>query len=290
MEVTKLWGNKEFNILVSLDSPKGTDVTAFARNAQMCKGRVEAILVHDSQDGIMRMSPLGACWNLLHLGIRPVLCMNVRDRNRLAIQGDLLSAWSMGVRDVLVQDGKDPSFGDHPLTRPVRDMTESDLISLVAGLNNEKDMAGIGLRGGTGFNFGALTDWLDDDEQIDNAFSKMKQWSVAGAEVFVTSPQFDMTRAKTLAARAKELGKAIYVQIMLLKSVGMARYLNEVPGISRVPEQVIEKMASAPVKAKAGIEIAAEAINELRGVVDGVVVVPLGWERKLPDVLEAIGR
>ena len=290
MELSRLWEKDELSILVGLDPPKGTDATAFARNAQRCKGRVDAVIVNDASDAIMRMSPLGACWILAQQGIRPVLGQNGRDRNRLAIQGDLLTAWNMGIRDVVVEDGKDPSYGDHPLTRPVRDVSELEMIAMIGGMNEGRDLGGSDLKGGTGFFLGSTAEWLDTPDQIESEFAKKEKLAAAGAEVFVVSPQFDIPRAKELVQRAKGLGPAVFVSIMLLKSVGMARYLNEVPGVSRVPDDVIQKMADAPVKAKAGVQIAAEAIEELKGVADGVILIPLGWEHKLPDVLEAIGR
>lgn len=290
MEYKKLWETNEFSVLVSLDPPKGTDLSLFLKNATACKGRADAIMVCDSPDAIMRMSPIGACGTLVQNGIRPLLCVNNRDRNRLAIQGDLLSAWNAGIRDVVIEDGKDPSYGDHPLARPVNDASFQEMVEIGATLNRGKDVAGNELKGGTDFFLGATVEWLDGEDSIEREFLKMRQAANAGAEFFVTSPQFDIPRAKALVDAAKGIGKAVFVGIMILKSVGMARYLNEVPGISKVPDDIIDKLSSAPVKAKAGIEIAAEAINELQAVADGVVIWPIGWEHKVPALLDAIGR
>jgi len=172
----------------------------------------------------------------------------------------------------------------------VRDLACSHTLEAVAGLNAGKDMAGGPLRGNTDFNLGAWVEWLDSDAQVDKEFAKMALMAQAGAKAFFVSPQFNMARTKELVKRAKPLGTAIFVGVMLLKSVGMARYLNEVPGVSNVPDDVIAKITSAPVKQKAGVELAAEFVQELDGVADGVVLMPLGWEHKLPGVLDILGR
>lgn len=290
MEYKRLWEDDGFCVLVNMDPPKGTDLSVFLKHAMSYKGRVEGIMVSDSPDGIMRMSPIGVCGTLVQNGIRPLLCINNRDRNRLAIQGDLLSAWNLGIQDVIIEDGKDPSYGDHPLSRPVQDASPLDMVEMVSSLNQGKDIAGNALKGNTDFVFGKSVEWLEDENSFRKEFLQMQQAANAGVELFVISPQFDISRTKTQVAMAKKFGKAILIGIMIIKSVGMARYLNEVPGISKVPEDVIGRMSSAPVKAKAGIDIAAEMISELRGIADGVVIWPLGWEHKVPTVLDAIGR
>lgn len=290
MEPKRLWGNEGFSMVVSLEPPKGGDLSAILKNGERLKGRIDAAIISDSADAIMRMTPIAACLALHSIGVRPILCMNSRDRNRLAIQGDLLGAWAAGISEVIIEEGKDPSYGDHPLTKPVTDLDREQMVKTVAKLNAGKDLAGQPLKGHTNFSFGAYVDWLDDDRQIEEEFKKMALLADAGANVFITSPQFDLERTMKLIQRAKSLGVAVLVTVMLLKSVGMARYLNEVPGISTVPDSVIERMNKAPVKAKAGIDLAEEFIQQLDGVADGVVLAPIGWEHKVPEILERIGR
>ena len=196
-------GNKNgFSVIVSLDPPKGTDTEALEKNAERLKGRVDAVLVNDSIDAVMRMTPPAACSKLLSRGVRPILGMNNRDRNRLAVQGDLLGAWALGIRDVVFEDGKDPSFGDHPLTKPIYDLTGIALVEAVAELNQGRDLAAQSLKGRTDFFFGAWVEWLDDDRQLDQEFNKMEAMAQKGAMAFFTSPQFDVERTKKLLARA----------------------------------------------------------------------------------------
>ncbi len=284
------WSQSDFSVTVSLDPPKGVDLSALLGYADLFKGRVDAILVRDSPDAVVRMSPPAACAALAEKGLLPLMGVNSRDRNRIAIQGDLLSAWASGVRRLVVEEGKDPSFGDHPLVRPVRDASDTECIEIIAKLNSGRDLAGSELEGATDFKVGASIQWLSDDQQIDAEFAKMRRLSQAGVDAFLISPQFDFERVKSLASRAEEFGVPLFVEIMLLKSVGMARYLNDVPGVTHVPDDVIEQMMQAPVKSKAGLHIAAELIKKLETVVQGVVLMPLGWEKKVPNVLEAIGR
>jgi len=287
MEPKRLWGNKGFSMVVSLEPPKGGDLSAMLKNGERLKGRIDAAIISDSPDAIMRMTPLAACLALHSTGIRPVMCINGRDRNRLAIQGDLLGAWAGGICDIIIEEGKDPSYGDHPLTKPVTDLDREQMVKTVAELNAGKDLAGQSLKGPTNFNFGAYVHWLDDDAKIEQEFKKMSLLAEAGAKVFITSPQFDLQRTKDLLNKAKSLDVSVLVTVMLLKSVGMARYLNEVPGISKVPDAVIEKMNNAPVKAKAGIDLTVEFIRSLEGIADGVVLSPIGWEHKVPEILDS---
>jgi methylenetetrahydrofolate reductase (NADH) len=284
------WSQNDFSVTVSLDTPKGTDLSALLGWAELFKGRVDAVLVRDCPDAIVKMTPGAACAALLDKGLKPIMGLNARDRNRIAMQGDLLGAWSMGIRDLIIEEGKDPSFGDHPLVKPVRDASDIQCVEMATKLNSGQDVAGGELLGAPDFSVGACVQWLNDDKQIDAEFAKMRRMAEAGVDVFMVSPQFDFERVAALAERAKPLGVPLIVEIMLLKSVGMARYLNDVPGVTHVPDEVIDQMMKAPVKSKAGLQIAVDLIEKLRDVVSGVVLIPLGWEKKIPGVLEAIGR
>ena len=290
MNAQRFWNENGFAIAVALNPPKGSDVSVLVAQTEPLRGRIDAVLVGDATDAIMRMTPLAACAALSAKGMRAILGMNGRDRNRLAVQGDLLGAWSLGVRDVLFEDGKDPSFGDHPLTRPVHDVDGMALVELAAALNRGRDGAGLELAGGTDFNIAAAVEWLDDDTEIEREFVRMGELARKGCSTFVVSPQFDAARTRALVERARPLGAAVLVGVIMLKSVGMARYLNEVPGISRVPDHVIERLASAETKARAGVLAAAEFIDAMKGIADGVVIEPVGWVHKIPEILDAIVR
>jgi 5,10-methylenetetrahydrofolate reductase len=290
MKSNRLFEQDGFSVIVALEPPKGTDLSAFQKMTGRLKGRVQAVLVNDGADGIMRMTPLAACLAANKDGLRAILGMNARDRNRIAIQGDLLGASQLGVEEVFIEKGKDPSYGDHPLTRPIADIDCRELAHLIAKLNEGRDLAGQKLKGSTELDLGAQVEWLDDEQSVDLEFTRMEALVKEGVRAFVTSPQFDLEKTKARVARAKALGVKVYVGVMILKSVGMARYLNEVPGVSRVPDAVIEQMVNAPVKPKAGIEIAAGFMKALKGVADGVVLMPVGWEHKVPAVLDAYER
>lgn len=290
MKDDRLWERDDFSVIVSLDPPKGIDLTDLIGKAQMLKGRVDAVLIEDCADAIMRMTPPAACHALAQEGVLPVLGLNSRDRNRLAFQGDLLGAWSLGVRNVLYRTGRDPSYGDHPQTKPVRDLTGVEAVGAINSLNSGQDCAGQSLKGSPNFSIAVQVELLDDDAQTEKTWTQVEQLAQKGVKSFVISPQFDIERTKTFIKRGKGLGVSLVVGVMLLKSVGMARYLNEVPGVSKVPNQVIEKMVKAPVKPRAGVEVAIEFINELQGLAQGVVLLPIGWNHKIPEILEGIGR
>ncbi len=285
-----LWSAEKLSVIVSLEPPKGADVSSLLKIGEGLKGRVDGVMISDSHDAIMRMTPLAACHALNSIGLKPIMGLNFRDRNRLAIQGDLLGAWALGITHVIIEEGKDPSYGDHPLTKPVADLDHMDMIKALSNLNMGKDLGGQKLKSPTDFNCGVGIECLDGLSQMEESLRNMENLAKAGAQAFVTSPQFDIEKTKELLEKSKAFGKPVLVTIMLLKSVGMARYLNEVPGISKVPPSVIEKMTKAPVKAKAGLDIAQEFIKELEGLADGVVIDPIGWELKVPELLERIGR
>jgi len=284
------WSKDESALIISIDPPKGTNLQSFCEYAEPLKGRVDAILVNDSQDALMRMTPYTACLSLLERGLHPILGVNNRDRNRLAVQGDLLGAWASGIKDIVIDEGKDPSYGDHPLTKPIYDLDQAGMSAMMSQLNMGKDLGGQEIDGKTGFNFAAWVQWPDDDRQLDAEFNKMERLANTGVQAFFISPQFDVKKVKGLIERARPFNKPLIVGTLLLKSVGMARYLNEVPGVSHVPEETIKKMVKAPVRSKAGIEIAAQFIRDMFSVADGAVLIPLGWEKKIPAVLEEIGR
>lgn len=290
MKANHLWEAEDFSVVVALEPPKGTDLTTLENRAQRLKGRVDAVLVQDSPDAIMRMTPIAACARLNQIGLRPIMGINARDRNRLAIQGDLLGAVSLGINDIFIEEGKDPSYGDHPLTRPVEDVGIKDLAKALEKLTEGQDVNNQKIKGECTVSYIAAAEFLDDEVQIEQEFKRIEALVQSGVKAFITSPQFDIELTKKLAERVQGLGAALFVSVMLLKSVGMARYLNEVPGISKVPDSVIEQFSKAEVKAKAGIEIAAGFINNVKELAKGVVIVPVGWEHKVPLVLEQIGR
>lgn len=290
MKANHLWEQKDFSVIVALEPPKGIDLTALENRAQRLKGRVDSVLVQDSPDAIMRMTPVAACARLKQIGLRPILGINERDRNRLAIQGDILGAISLGITDVFIEEGKDPSYGDHPLTRPVDDVGLTDLAKILAKFEQGQDLNNQQINCDCSVSYMASAEFLDDETQIEQEFRQMETLIQYGVKAFVTSPQFDLERSKMLSERTQSLGGVLFVGVMLLKSVGMARYLNEVPGISKVPDQIFQQFSEAQVKAKAGIEIAARFIKEVESFAKGVVIIPVGWEHKIPMVLDQIGR
>jgi len=288
MKAESLWQKDGFSVVVSMDTPKGTDTKKLIESAEAVKGRIDGILINEASDAIMRMTPMAACLEILRHNILPVMGINARDRNRLALQGDLLGAWSLGIRHVLFEKGKDPSYGDHPLTKPVYDVSRLEFVEMVAGLNRGVDDSGLELTDATDYIFGAAVDWINDD-QINAEFLKMQEMAQKGIKYFVVSPQFDVDRTLALLDRARSMEVPIFVSVMLLKSVGMARYLREVPGVSPVPEDTIQQLAKAPVKARAGVDIAVDFIKRIRGAAQGVVILPVGWAHKVPEILEGIG-
>jgi len=277
----------KFVVTSEIGPPKGTDIKEVLADALLIKGRVDAINVTDLQSSVMRIGSMAVCHLLKDSGIEPVFQLTCRDRNRLALQSDLLSASVLGIENVLLLTGDYPSLGDHPEAKPVFDLGSVQLLEVAKTLQEGKDMKGNALKGSPRFCLGAVVN--PGADPLEPEIIKMEKKIAAGARFFQTQAVYDVGLFKRFLESAKDLNTTIMAGIVLLKSAGMAKYMNKnVAGVF-VPDNLIREMEEAKDKSAKSIEIAARLIKELKPLCKGIHIMPIGWDKKVPQVLDAAG-
>lgn len=269
---------------------KGTDITELEEISKILKDKVDAVNVTDQQSSVMRLGSLAVSHLLVGWGIEPIYQVTCRDRNRIALQSDLLSAAVLGIQNVMSLTGDLPSSGDHPQAKPVYDLDSVSLLSVIQGLNDGKDMMGNPLVGKTDFFAGAVVNpGADTEAAYELQIIKMEKKIAAGAKFFQTQAVYDPVLFEKFMKRVEHFKVPVLVGVIPLKSAGMAKFMNKnVAGVS-VPQSMIDKISKAEDKTKTGIEMCSELIKQLKGLCQGVHIMPIGWEKKVPQILEAAG-
>jgi 5,10-methylenetetrahydrofolate reductase len=278
---------KKFVVTSEIGPPKGIDVKEILDDAMLLKGRVDAINVTDLQSSVMRLGSLAICHLLKDRGIEPILQMTCRDRNRLALQSDLLSASVLGIENVLLLTGDYPTLGDHPEAKPVFDLDSVQLLEAARTLQEGRDMKGNALKGAPRFCVGAVVN--PGADPLEPEIIKMEQKVEAGAQFFQTQAVYDIDQFKRFLDASRHLSAPISAGIVLLKSAAMARYLNKKVAGVFVPDNFISEIEAAEDKTAASVEIAARLIKELKPLCRGIHIMPIGWGKKVPLVLDAAG-
>jgi len=281
---------KEFAITTEVGPLKGTDTTEIEEVAELLRGRVDAANVTDQQSSVMRLGSLAVCHLLKDKGLDSIFQMACRDRNRLALQSDLLSAHVLGIENVLALTGDLPALGDQPQAKPVYDLDSVQLLWVISRLNEGYDMVGNELRGKPNFFAGAVvTPEADTEAKRELQLIKMEKKITTGARFFQTQAVYDVDSFANFMKRVEGFNVPILAGVIPLKSAGMARFMNKnVAGVS-VPEELIDKMAKTEDKVATGIEIAANLIEELRDICHGVHIMAIGWEKRVPAILDTAG-
>jgi 5,10-methylenetetrahydrofolate reductase len=275
----------KFVITSEIGPPKGTHIQEMMADAELLRGRVDAINVTDLQSSVMRLGSLAVCRLLQEKGLEPIFQVTCRDRNRLALQADLLSASVLGIKNVLALTGDYASLGDHPQAKPVFDLDSVSLLGVIKKLETGTDMVGNALQGAPKFFSGAVVN--PGGNPVEAQILKMEKKIQAGASFFQTQAVYDLGDFEKFMKRVTSFRVPVLAGIILLKSAGMARFMNKnVAGVF-VPEPLIQKMAKAEDRVKTSIEIGAELIRELKGMCQGVHIMPIGWESKVPALLDA---
>jgi len=275
----------KFIVTSEIGPPKGTDIKEVLEDAELIKGRVDAINVTDLQSSVMRVGSLAICRLLKERGHEPVYQMTCRDRNRLALESDMLSASVLEIENLLLLTGDYTTLGDHPQAKAVFDIDAVQLIGVAKNLMAGKDMVGNELKGKPNFCIGAVVN--PGADPLEPEIIKMEKKIAAGAEFFQTQAVYDIAQFKKFLDSIKHLKTTIIAGIVLLKSAGMARYMNKnVSGVF-VPDSLIEEMDKAEKKGKKSVEIAARLIKELKPLVNGIHIMPIGWDKKVPNVLSS---
>ncbi len=278
----------EFVILAELEPPKGVDVSKMIRDATHVKGMVDAFVVPELSTAVMRMSALGAAMILHREGMETIMQINCRDRNRLALQADLLAAYACGIRNLMPVIGEDPQMGDHHETQPVNDIDIFQLLQAIGSLAQGRDMAGVELTGSPTFLVGAQINAGLADAGIDAEIDRMTRLHQDGSRFYITTPVFELEALKRLRTRIEHINATILPTVLLLKSAGMARYLDRNMAHIHIPGELIQRIQKAPDKVLECVRIAAELIHAIQGEgFGGVHISTLGWEDKLPEIINA---
>lgn len=268
--------------------PKGIETRQIIEDAELIRSRVDAINVTDLQSSVMRLGSLAVCVLLKQNGFEPVFQVTCRDRNRLALQSDLLSAASFGIENVLVLTGDHPVLGDHPEAKAVFDLDSVQLLQVAKKLETGIDMKGNKLIGAAPkFCLGAVVN--PGADPLEPQIIKMEKKIEAGAQFFQTQAVYDVKVFEKFLKQTAHLKTKIMAGIVLLKSAGMARYMNKnVAGVC-VPDDLIKEMEATKDKVATSVEIAARLIKELKPMCQGIHLMPIGWDKVVGRVLDASG-
>jgi methylenetetrahydrofolate reductase (NADPH) len=287
MSIVELVKQGKFVISAEVGPPKGVDIQEMLETVELMRGRVDAINVTDQQSSAMRLGSLATCRLLKEKELEPVFQVTCRDRNRIALQSDLLSAYVLGIENVLCLTGDHVSLGDHPQAKPVFDLDSVSLLLAARELEQGRDLAGKELIGAPHFCLGAVVS--PGADPVEPQIIKMEKKVKAGAQFFQTQAVYEPDKFKEFMKAITHLNVPVLVGIVLLKSAGMARFMNKNVAGVYVPDNLIEEMDEAEDRAKKSIEIAARLIKEMKPLCQGVHIMAIGWEKKVPEVLDAAG-
>ena len=288
MRITELFDNGEFVVTAEVGPPKGIHLEHLVEEAKTYLSGITAANVTDNQSSVMRMGSLPACVALKNAGLTPILQLTCRDRNRIALQSELLGAAALGIDNILCLTGDHTKMGDHPGAKPVFDLDSVSLLHTVCQLEKGVDLAGNPLVGEPPkFAKGAVVSPCSDS--VDAQLAKMERKVMAGAEYFQTQAVFDSEKFISFMEKAKQFGKPVQLGVIIPKSAGMAKFMNKNVAGVHVPQEMIDALAADKERAKAGItgvEIAAKIIKECKPYCQGVHIMALGWESKVPELLK----
>ena len=277
----------KFVVMGEFEPPKGTDFGHLLKDATAVRGRVDAIVIPEMANAVLKASSLGGCAFFQHQGIETVFQICCRDRNRLAIQSDILAAAALGVRNIMIVQGEDVRFGDHPQARAVNDLDLTGLLEALQKLRAGKDLAGIELKGTPRFFVGSTLDTGAPGGLLNIELENLRKKIDLGVEYVVTNPVFDVRRFEQFVKRMEGIKVDIVPTVLLLKSAGMARYIDRnIKGVS-IPPEIIRDIQKAPDKARECVRVAAGIIARIKEIgMTGVLISTVGWEDKLPQILD----
>ena len=289
MTIQKRLQSKEFVVLAEMNTPKGVDISRFMTDARRIKGRIDGIVIPDMDNGVMRMSALAGGALVQQQGIEAIIHVYGRDRNRMALQGDLLAAHVLSIQNLVVVHGDDMANSDQRTAVPVDDLDELGLLAAIRSLQGGKDLAGFDLDGQPEFHVGCqLAPFADETEMI-RELDLAKEKIAAGARFIVTPPVFDMDQFEKFMQKASCLAVPVIPTVFLLKSVAVARYIaTHEPG-AHISEEIIRRIRKSSDREMEGVKIAGETIARLRKTAQGVLIQAMGWEHRLPAILDAAG-
>jgi len=287
----QLLGSGKFMVTSEISPPKGTNMEKIYHHIDLLKDKVDALNVTDHQSSVMRFPSLGGCLAIKERGGEPILQMTCRDRNRIALQAELLLAYTKDIKNVLCLTGDAVVVGDHKEAKGVFDLDSLQLLRTIRQMESGKDLGGNNLDGPIEFCAGAIV--TPEARPIEPQLIKFEKKVEAGAEFFQTQAIYDLDNFAKFMQYARQFPVKILAGIVLLSSAKMAKYMTEnVPGIF-VPQYLIDELAIAPKGGalNKGIEIAGRMIATLKkeALCDGVHIMAIGREEVVPDILKAAG-
>ena len=271
---------------------KGTDTTELMENVEVLKGKVDAANVTDQQSSVMRLGSLVTSALLVKAGLEPIFQMTCRDRNRIALQSDLLGAWVLGIKNVLALTGDLPALGDHPGAMGVFDLDSVTLLRAITRLNEGFDMTGNELTGKPAFFPGAVVKVESNTEaSTELQIAKMQKKVTAGAKFIQTQAVYDARSFEKFIKRVEKFNVPVMAGIIPLKTAAMAKYMNASVAGVHVPDDLIAKMEAVAKedRAKTGIQIAADLIKQMKPMCQGVHIMAIGWEKRVPQIIAEAG-
>jgi len=295
MKLTTLFEKGEFVITGEVGPIKGaihrdkSIEPSCAIEALHLNQHVHAVNVTDNQSAVMRLGSLAASVRLKTNGIEPVYQLTCRDRNRLALQSDLLTAYSLGIDNVLLLTGDHIQLGDHKEAKPVFDLDSVQLIDMAKGLKRGYDISGSRIENYLDMAFGAVVN--PNSDPLDLQIMKMKKKIDAGAQFFQTQAVYDVKVFEKFIKKVEKFNCPIQVGIVILKSPQMARFMNKNVSGVHVPEALIEEIGSVAKedRKKKSAEIAGRFVKQVKSICQGVHIMPLGWTDVVPDILDYAG-
>ncbi len=289
MSFLKRLTGKEFVVLAEMHTPKGVDISRLVNDGRRLKGRLDAVVVPDMDNGIMRLTALAGGVLLQQQGLEAIIHVYCRDKNRMALQGDLLAAHVLGVQNLVVAPSADMEQSDHRDAQTVNDLDEIGLLGAITALQQGKDLGGADLDGRPFFTTGCALATLADGAPFDAAFDAVKGQVEAGASFVITPAIFDADACGPALKRLGTLGVPIIGSVFLIKSVAVARYLSRNDPGAHVSDALIKRIKGAADRENEAVKIAGETVQSLRGITRGVLLQTHGWEHRLPAILDAAG-
>lgn len=276
-------------VIAEMNTPKGVDISRFVTAAQRVRGRVDAVSVPCMENGVMRMSALAGGALMQQQGLEALIHVYTRDRNRMALQGDLLAAHVLGLQNIVVVASEDMDQGDHRDAKPVHDLDDLALVRAIGDLQNGKDLAGFDLEGAPTFFAGCSLGRFTDDAGFERELKAAAAQVDAGAKFIIAPAVFDVERAGKMLDKLGALKVPVIPTVFLVKSVAVARYIATNEPQAGISEDLIRRIRKAANREQECLRIAGETVAALRKRAQGVLIQTLGWEHRLPAVLDAAG-
>jgi methylenetetrahydrofolate reductase (NADPH) len=275
----------QFAVTIEYNPPKGTNISNVLENAKQLVGRVHGVNVTDNTAAIVRAGSLPVCRLLFELGHDPVMQLTCRDRNRIAMQSDLMGASMLGIRNILCLTGDYPTVGDHKEAKPVYDLDSVEVMQLVQGLNHGRDYAGHKLDGATNFTIGAAV--TPEADPLGPMLAKFEVKVKAGAQFFQTQAIYHPEQFASFMKTVRPFKVKVLAGILVLRNAKMAEFMNaNIPGVS-VPQEMIEELRKAGDKQAedVGVEIAVNTIKAVQPHCDGVHIMAIKATHRLSEII-----